>query len=106
MLAPASARGQSVAWAQLPLSPRVGHAPRYSHAMAYDAARGVTVLFGGANYPTTNGDTWEWNGTVWTQHAVRGPSPRVGHAMAYDAPRGVTLLFGGNTSPGFNSETW
>jgi hypothetical protein len=73
--------------------------------MAYDASRGVTVLFGGWTYSLFNGETWEWNGTTWTLRATGGPSPRYGHAMAYDAARGVTVLFGGSLG-GANDETW
>ena len=32
--------------------------PRYLHAMAYDSARGVTVLFGGYDW-SCYGETWE-----------------------------------------------
>jgi hypothetical protein len=75
--------------------------------MAYDAAHGVTVLFGGSNHTSYNGETWVWNGTIWTQRAVSGPSPRSSHAMAFDAARGVTVLFGGDTDIGIaNGETW
>jgi hypothetical protein len=81
--------------------------------MAYDSGRGVTVLFGGLAGPAyaLSGETWEWNGSAWTQRLVIGPSPRYGHAMAYDAVHNVTVLFGGNTSgqpnsPHFNGETW
>jgi hypothetical protein len=89
------ANAQPFDWSQVTLvgpspSPRVGH------AMAYDSARGVTVLFGG----TSGGsETWEWNGAVWAQRAITGPSPssRYGHAMAYDSSRGVIVLFGGDT---------
>jgi hypothetical protein len=65
--------------------------------MAFDAARAVTVLFGGADsyHGAGNGETWEWNGTVWTRRVVSGPSPRVWHAMAYDPARAVTVFFGG-----------
>jgi hypothetical protein len=73
--------------------------------MAYDSARGVIVLFGGLNSSGYNGETWEWNGTAWTQRIVRGPSPREGHAMAYDAARRVTVLFGGRDGA-YNGETW
>ena len=39
-----------------------------AHAMAYDVARGVTVLFGGYVLPPDAiGDTWEWDGTSWTR---------------------------------------
>src|SRR5262249_29236139 len=85
---------------------------RSNHAMAYDAARRVTILCGGWNglqpNGTTFGDTWEWNGTAWTLREVSGPSPRRGHAMAYDAARGVTVLFGGETGNNSirNGETW
>ena len=93
------ARGQSIAWTQHLVS---GPSPRYGHAMAYDSARGVTVLFGG----TTGGnETWEWNGAAWTQRFVSGPSPRQGHMMSFDTARGVIVLFGGY--PGVtNHETW
>jgi hypothetical protein len=38
---------------------------RRVHAMAYDEARGVTVLFGGMHEKTLMSDTWEWDGRVW-----------------------------------------
>jgi hypothetical protein len=72
--------------------------------MAYDTARGVTVLFGGSGTAAL-GDTWEWNGTTWTQRMVSGPPAQSSHAMAYDAARGVTILFLG-TSSGSLGETW
>ncbi len=96
---------QGIAWSQRIVS---GPSPRDVHAMAFDAARGATVLFGG--YSTSGGvndETWEWNGTAWTQRAVSGPSPRYIHAMAYDTGRSVTVLFGGLTGGGTpNGETW
>jgi hypothetical protein len=74
------------------------------HAMTFDTTRGVTVLFGGYDRDNVStGETWEWNGTLWTQRAVSGPSGRGGHAMAYDSARGVTVLFGGTSGSG---ETW
>jgi len=89
-------------WTQRVVS---GPSARAGHAMAYDAQRGVTVLFGGNIYPAQyNSETWEWNGSTWTQRVVSGPSPRYGHAMAYDAARGVTVLFGGG--PSENGDTW
>ncbi len=97
---PTSARAQTVAWKLLQLSPRCGH------AMAYDSARGVTVLFGGSPAFDYSGETWEWNGSAWTQRLVTGPSPRLWHAMAYDAGRGVTVLFGGATNGPNSGETW
>jgi hypothetical protein len=69
--------------------------------MSFDAARGMTVLFGGDSNGH-NAETWEWNGTVWTQRMILGPSPRSWDAMAWDAARGETVLFGGDQ----NGETW
>ena len=80
-----------------------GPSPRYYHALAYDSARGVTVLFGGYDIGGDNGETWEWDGTSWTLRSSTGPSRRELHAMAYDSARGVTVLFGGNRGGG---ETW
>ena len=30
-------------------------------------------------------DTWEWDGTEWTQMADTGPSARLGHAVTFDS---------------------
>ena len=55
---------------------------RTGHAMAYDSARGVTVLFGGEFYDSQSmsyellGDTWEWDGVIWTVRIASGPAPR------------------------------
>ena len=34
--------------------------------MAYDVARSRVVLFGGLSNNGWKGDTWEWNGSTWT----------------------------------------
>jgi formylglycine-generating enzyme required for sulfatase activity len=85
------------AWTQL--YPAANPPARWAHGMAYDSVRGVTVLFGGNRdlsiYNPLN-DTWEWNGTNWTQRSPEtSPSMRQPSAMAYDSIRGVTVLFGG-----------
>jgi hypothetical protein len=36
--------------------------------MAYDAARGVTELFGGGQYGSFSGETWEWDGLARPEH--------------------------------------
>lgn len=79
---------------------------RYMHAMAYDAAHGVTVLFGGYN-GNVLGDTWVWNGSTWTQKfPASTPSPRYGHAMVYDSVHGAIVLFGGYDGSKHVSDTW
>jgi hypothetical protein len=50
--------------------------PRRLHAMAYDAARDRTVLYGGAGPRPSGGtdvysDTWEWNGSRWMRRSPR-----------------------------------
>ncbi len=78
--------------------------------MAYDAARGQTVVFGGLG---RNGgvlaDTWAWNGTDWNkQDPDHRPKPRYLADMAYDAARQEVVLFGGNDygSSGDLRDTW
>jgi hypothetical protein len=72
---------------------------RARHRMAYDAARGLTLLFGSNN----DSRTWAWDGSQWRVVAETGPSPREMHAMTYDSKRGRVVLYGGN--PG-SAELW
>ena len=74
--------------------------------MAYDAATGQVVLFGGLGTSNADlGDTWTWNGTSWTSVAS-GPSARHGAAMAYDAALGEVILFGGDADGTEQNDTW
>ncbi|HYE62989.1 MAG TPA: immunoglobulin domain-containing protein [Phycisphaerales bacterium] len=66
--------------------------------------RGVTVLFGGST-GVYDGETWEWNGTAWTQRVVSGPAARSHFPMVYDAARAEVVLFGGSTGD-YSDETW
>lgn len=81
---------------------RQAPAARSGHAMVFDDARGVTVLFGG----TTASDTWTWNGTTWTRAATTGPSPRNIPTLAYDARRQRVVLFGGQSGLTLFNDTW
>lgn len=100
------------AWAQA--SPATTPPPRAYHALAYDAARRMTVLFGGYAGETTcppSGycdDMWAWDGSTWTQiNSATSPSARIGHALTYDSARGVLVLFGGYDSSGtLLNDTW
>jgi len=86
-------------------APAIHPTARWNASMAYDAATGTAVLFGGAS-PTGHflGDTWTWNGTTWTRQApATHPSARDGAAMAYDAATGTVVLFGGSVGGG---QTW
>jgi hypothetical protein len=77
---------------------------RFYHAMAYDSRRGRTVLFGGIGIGPLD-DTWEWDGSAWTQVATTGPAPRQEHAMAFDSQRALTVLHGGTYSMHYH-DTW
>ena len=83
---------------------KVGSAPglRPEGAMAYDAADGYVLYFGGS-YPTylTN-ETWKYRAGTWTSissNVTGAPAARVGAAMVYDPGLGGVLLFGGLGEP-------
>jgi hypothetical protein len=75
--------------------------------MAFDSARGVTVLYGGhipdAEYNALSDETWEWNGTVWSNPA--GPLGCANHAECPDDGDGCTneLCVEGVCTPVYNS---
>ncbi|HLQ37992.1 MAG TPA: kelch repeat-containing protein [Planctomycetota bacterium] len=48
--------------------------PRTGHTMVYDPVRQRTVLVGGGNAGGVLSDTWEWDGTTWSQRLVAGPT--------------------------------
>ena len=80
---------------------------RFDHAIAYDAAHGQVVLFGGlqgTNY------TWLWNGVTWTQavpsNTSNNPGPRGNAAMLYDAAHGQVVMFGGLNNSTRLGDTW
>src|SRR5207244_11781966 len=66
----------AVNWAQ---SPAQGPSGRESAYMDYDSTRHRTVLFGGAFQGTTSNtffsDTWEYDGSAWTQIPTASTPP-------------------------------
>ena len=82
------------------LKASTGPVGRTRPGLAYDSDRNVTVLFGGWSGTAMGSlaDTWEWNGSLWTQRSpTASPSARSAVAMAYDATRKRVVLFGGET---------
>lgn len=90
-------------------------ARRHRHAMAYDAARSETILFGGIENAgevcDSDGEdqfcsaTWKWDGEAWTvavaaSSTAPAPTSRRGHSMAYDPVREQIVLFGGQPALG------
>jgi hypothetical protein len=75
--------------------------------MAYDAARQRVVLFGGFDDEGMLDDTWEWNGTSWSENSSgSAPEGRFLHAMAYDAARNRVVMFGGFNGQVYVGDTW
>ncbi len=74
---------------------------RQSHDITYDRDRDRVILFGGYRY-TADGktieplyDTWEFDGTTWTEVQATGSGPKVDKPLlAYDAARKETVLVG------------
>jgi hypothetical protein len=96
-------------WTQL--HPTFAPTPRIFAGLAYDAADGYVLLFGGEGfaptlaYQTTLNDTWIFQGGVWSEWTVPGckvcgpvPPGSVASAMVYDAWDGYIVLFGGQNS--------
>lgn len=87
-----------------------GPSPRAvpGNPIAYDAARGECVLFGGetsAGVPYQ--DTWTWTGEVWRFEGDNGPEARSNAALAFDQGIDNVVMFGGDGSqPGYLDDTW
>src|SRR2546421_3913504 len=85
---------------------------RTGAALAYDAAVGKSVLFGGLSGPQAAlmNDTWTWDGAHWAQQRLAGsPPPRQAGSMVYDVARRIVVLYGGTGGGGPNSylaDTW
>jgi hypothetical protein len=98
----------SLAWRKAPADgPQPG--ARHHHAMAFDAARGRLVLYGGIDAADRwITDVWEWDRQRWHRTpAATGPGERAHHAMAYDARRGrVVLRGGGRRDKSRPTDTW
>jgi hypothetical protein len=88
-----------------------GPGPRTLGGVAFDANRGLLVIYGGLGIVNGSryGDTWEWDGKSWSERRVPGPGPRDHHAMVYDPSRKRIVMFGGvvrDGSQAWATETW
>ena len=78
----------------------------HGESMAYDAACGYVVMFGGSNaLPITstslNANTWKYHAGTWTQlFPSSSPTPRAWAAMDYDYSDGGLVLYGGTVDTG------
>src|SRR5579863_4968210 len=106
----ASAPAQTLAPAWTQLSPATQPPVRFAPGLAYDAAHGQVVMFGGFGASGILNDTWLWNGANWTQaNPANSPGARSNQSMVYDAAHGQVVMFGGSTSAQGSSrmnDTW
>ena len=104
--APSAAQCDEVlGWTQLS---NAGPSGRGRHSIAVDTVRNRAVLFGGIRELSgfqRPRDTWEWDGSQWTQVSSIGPAGRNDGAMAFHGAIGKVVLFGGN-APGLLGDTW
>src|SRR5690242_2908760 len=89
------------------LSPAAIPGVRSGAAMAFDAALGKVVLFGGGNSRTRLADTWIFDGSNWKRQSPPvSPPARTGASMVYDPAIGKVVLFGGSGPAGPLADTW
>jgi hypothetical protein len=83
-------------WTEVVPSAGAFPSARYQHGMTYDPVRDRTVVFGGTNANHSDvTDTWEWNGSTWTDVTPAvSPQPTAGHSLVFDRARGKVLMFG------------
>lgn len=75
--------------------------------MAFDAARGEMVLFGGLSSAGQLGDTWLFGAGGWeSAHPAVSPPPRLGASIAFDEARERIVMFGGHSGSSRLNETW
>jgi hypothetical protein len=97
-------RWDGTRWAEVPAPGDVPPQRAY-FGTAYDAERGVVVLYGGDLAEEQSATVWEWDGETWSQHDVAGPGPRLSSAMTYD-DAGLVVLYGGDDQGEIHNDTW
>lgn len=101
--------GSSNAWNNKTPSAGAQPTPVIAASIAYHAARGKTVVFGGYSPSAKLGppDTWEWDGTSWSlQNPTTKPPADNSGAMVYDSARQVVVYIGGRVASGSVIDVW
>ena len=95
-------------WTQIIPTANAGN--RYYYGACYDSGRARVVMFGGANSQllgSQNNQTWEYEGTTWTQITTVGnPGARARPAMCFHPGLGKAVVFGGDNPGGLLDDTW
>ncbi len=73
-----------------------GPGPRMGAAAIYVPTTGTILLHGGRGAGSLS-DTWEWNGSAWTQRTTVGPAS-VHHSLVFDRKRQRVLMVGCTTT--------
>lgn len=82
----------------LPPANSVVPSPRIDAAMAFDAKRGVIVLFGGQTEFGPSNEVWEFDGVRWTrQLPLNATVPSAAPLMTFDTLNNNVLLLAGAT---------
>jgi hypothetical protein len=84
-----------------------GPGPRFRAGIAFDRQRQRVVVFGGALDGGLLDDTWEFDGSRWSQRLpTRRPPARTTGTLAFDERRARTVLFGGFADGNELGDTW
>lgn len=95
-----------LSWTLVASGPNSPGGGRDFFSAAYDASRGVTVVYGGL---PPLAETFEWNGAVWsavTTPNLVGAGDRHMAAMTYDPIHQQVVLFGGVDLAGLHNDVW
>jgi hypothetical protein len=81
------------------ITPATSPGPRFDFGLAFDASRGLLVLFGGQHQDRALHDTWVYDGSDWRfVSTATTPRARSGLQMAYDEGRRMVFMNGGNAT--------
>ncbi len=108
---------RNTVWTNITSDPPSSPPARRGAMMAYDAADGYVILFGGGDTSGSNlyPDTWKFLHGHWTDitsahpNASNTPSGRFYGSLAYDPARSAVILYGGyggNVQPAALNDTW
>ena len=100
----------SATWSALPVDVTEPQG-RTAVGLAWDAARGEAVMFGGGVYVGAGqyqllGDTWCYDSRWHARSPATAPTARRNAAMAWSAADRAVLLWGGVTNAGLVNDTW
>jgi PKD repeat protein len=89
------------AWHNITNTAGTAPSARSDGMMAYDAADGEVVLYGGIHLGTYQSDTWRFRANQWSVIPTNtSAGPLADGSMVFDAAQQLLVLFGGAPHPG------